>query len=232
MNQVSLNELRETKYVSSKMDSVRLDGTFTGYASVYNEIDLGNDIVLPGAFKNSLRTRGPKNIRMLFQHNPDEPIGVWEEIVETSKGLKVRGRITAGVERGKEVLKLMRAGALDGLSIGFKTVRSQKDKIQKTRNIIEADLWEISIVTFPMQENARINSVKNLIPTNKNKFAKYPTIREFERWLVRDAGLSRKDAHLVITKGYRHAKNQREAVLGPSGLAEHIRSAAQIFDLN
>ena len=186
MNSDSLMRLRETKFVSGSLEHIRLDGSFSGYASVFNEVDLGNDVVAPGAFTGSLARRGPGNIRMLFQHNPDEPVGVWEKIEETPHGLRVRGRIATAAARGSEVLELMRAGAVDGLSIGFRTIRSRQDPVSGARRILEADLWEISIVTFPMQESARIDSVKHM--------AAKPSIREFERWLVRDAGLSRSDA--------------------------------------
>jgi HK97 family phage prohead protease len=163
---------------------------------------------------------------MLFQHDPDEPIGVWHSIVETPKGLKVSGQIAANTGKGREVLELMRAGAIDGLSIGFKTVRSRQDPVSKIRKIIEADLWEISVVTFPMQENARVDTVKGRSPQPGRAQNTRPSIREFERWLVRDAGLSRNDARLVVTKGYRHAMSQRDAVLGTNALAERIRQSA------
>lgn len=219
--------MRETKYVSSQLEKVRLDGSFTGYASVFNEIDLGNDMVAPGAFTTSLEQRGPANIRMLFQHNPDEPIGVWHKIEETGRGLKVSGQIATASRKGQEVLELMRAGAIDGLSIGFRTIRARQDATTGARRILEADLWEISVVTFPMQESARIETVKGFDNATPFAIGRRPTIREFERWLVRDAGLSRSDARLVVTKGYRHALSRQDAADGTSTLAGRIRSAAR-----
>lgn len=226
MNNLSLHRLCETKRVSSQLEQVRLDGTFWGYASIFNEVDLGNDIVAPHAFTSSLARRGASNIRMLFQHNPDEPIGVWESIEETPHGLKVSGRITTTAARGREVLELMRAGAVDGLSIGFRTVRARQDPVSGARRILEADLWEISVVTFPMQESARIEDVKT---SRSPAMAGRPTIRDLERWLVRDAGLSRSDARLVITKGYRHALSRRDAAGVSTVLADKIRAAARSF---
>lgn len=223
MNNSSFLKLREKKFVSATLDKVHLDGTFSGYASVFNEVDLGNDVIAPSAFTKSLSKRKASDIRMLFQHNPDEPIGVWEEIILTKRGLKVRGRITQSVSRGAEILELMRAGAIDGLSIGFKTVRAKHDKQKNIRRILEADLWEISIVTFPMQEAARVESVKSNL---NNLSGKRPTIREFERWLVREAGLSRADAKTVITKGYSHLAGRREAVGNSNDLAMRIRASA------
>src|SRR5690606_27359824 len=101
-------------------------------------------------------------IRMLYQHDPAEPIGRWLEIREDDRGLFVRGMLAPGVARAREVLELMRAGALDGLSVGFRTVRSRRTG--GVRRILEADLWEISIVTFPMLPGARVESVKAYRP--------------------------------------------------------------------
>lgn len=217
--------LRETKFVPVQLNKIHLDGSFSGYASVFDEVDLGNDIVLPGAFKNSLKNRTPSDIRMLFQHNPDEPIGVWNEIREDQRGLKVSGQITTGISRGAEILELMRAGAIDGLSIGFKTVRSRKDLIRKIRKIITADLWEISIVTFPMQSGARIDVVKSRHINSR------PTIREFEKWLTQDAGLTRRDARAFIQKGHAHMASTRDAAsqVNPN-LADHIRAATKTIN--
>ena len=98
---------------------------------------------------------------MLFQHDPAAPIGVWRELREDARGLFVRGRLTTDVAKGREVLALMRAGAIDGLSIGFRTVRGKTDAKSGVRSLIEIDLWEISVVTFPMLPAARVSSVKS-----------------------------------------------------------------------
>ncbi len=136
-----------------------LDGTFEGYASLFHVADQGRDIMLPGAFRDSLRAKGAGGIRLLFQHKPEEPIGVWEEIREDRRGLHVRGRLATDVARAREVLALMRAGALDGLSIGFRVVSARRDPIRRLRLIARVDLWEISVVTFPMLTGARIHRV-------------------------------------------------------------------------
>ena len=150
----------ERKFVNMALDRVEPDGTFSGYASLFGQVDLGKDIVEQGAFARSLRTRGAAGIRMLFQHDPAEPIGVWTEIREDERGLFVRGRLSADVARAREILSLMRGGALDGLSIGFRAVRARSEAGSGVRRILEADLWEISIVTFPMLPGARIAAVK------------------------------------------------------------------------
>jgi HK97 family phage prohead protease len=226
MNASAPADLREMKYAPSDIGRVALDGTFSGYASVYDKVDLGNDIVRPGAFAASLKRRDPSQIRMLFQHNADEPVGTWEAVEDTPRGLRVRGRIATSVTKGREVLELMRAGAIDGLSIGFRTIRSRQDPVTRARLILEADLWEISIVTFPMQEEARIESVK---ASAQATAATGPSIREIERWLVRDAGLTRKQARLFVAGGYREAFDRRDAGESETGLAAHIRAAAELI---
>jgi uncharacterized protein len=136
-------------------------GVFTGYASLFNKRDGAGDIVMPGAFKESLKKRGVENIRMLFQHDPSEPVGTWVDVYENERGLFVRGRLDRNVQRGRELFSLLESGGLDGLSIGFKTVAARQDRAAKTRRIYTIDLWEISLVTFPMLEGARVSTVKS-----------------------------------------------------------------------
>lgn len=151
---------RETKFAPADLRRVEADGVFCGYASLFGAEDLSRDIVVPGAFAKSLKARGAGGIRMLFQHDPAAPIGVWQEIREDGRGLFVRGRLMPDVARAREVLSLMRAGAIDGLSIGFRTVRGRTDGKSGVRRLYEIDLWEISVVTFPMLAEARVTAVK------------------------------------------------------------------------
>lgn len=137
------------------------DGSFSGYASLFGEVDLGRDTIVSGAFSKSLKARGAAGVRMLFQHDPAEPIGTWKVIREDERGLYVEGVLSPGVARAREVHALMKSGALDGLSIGFRTVRARSDKASGVRRILEADLWEISVVTFPMLPAARVSNVKH-----------------------------------------------------------------------
>lgn len=130
-------------------------GHFEGYASTFNHVDRGNDLVLPGAFERSLRERGAQSIKLLWQHDPREPIGVIEDIFEDHHGLYVRGRLLLDIGRAGEARKLMQAGAVDGLSIGFHTLKSNK-RADGVRLLRDVDLWEISLVTFPMNPRARI----------------------------------------------------------------------------
>lgn len=127
-----------------------------GYACLFNVTDLGRDMVLPGAFSRSLMQLGAGGVRMLYQHDPAEPIGVWTHLVEDAHGLYVRGRLSPRVARARECAALVEDGALDGLSIGFKAVEAHTDPRSRVRRLSRIDLWEVSIVTFPMQPGARI----------------------------------------------------------------------------
>lgn len=202
---------REAQFTALDLKSIADDGTFEGYASLFNREDLGRDVIAPGAFRDTLATRGPQGIRLLFQHNPAEPIGVWESLTEDAKGLHARGRLTAQVARAREVLSLMRAGAIDGLSIGFRVVKSHRDRQRGVRRIEKIDLWEISIVTFPMLPDARISSL-----AQRPFAARLPTERQFEQWLTQDAGLTRSEARAVMRHGLKGLAGMRDA----AGLAD------------
>ncbi len=132
---------------------------FSGYASLFNLPDLSGDQVMMGSFHRSLRARGVEGIRMLWNHDPSEPIGVWTSIIEDAHGLRVDGRLTPQVARSIALCALITDGAVDGLSIGFHTIRSDRPRGGSGRRLIEVDLWEISLVAFPMQPNARIDAI-------------------------------------------------------------------------
>jgi HK97 family phage prohead protease len=156
------------------------DGGFEGYASLFGAEDAGRDVVMPGAFRASLARRGADGIRMLFQHDPAQPIGAWETVREDARGLYVRGRLIEGVARAREILALMREGALDGLSIGFRTRKAVRDPRTGQRRLYEIDLWEISIVTFPMLPDARVSTVKHAVraaspPPGRRERSPYPS---------------------------------------------------------
>ena len=136
------------------------DGTVEGYASLFGEIDAARDMVLRGAFAETLRLRGVQRVPMLFQHDPSEPVGIWLELREDHRGLYARGRLIPEVARARELLSLLRAGAVDGLSIGFRTVKGNIDPRTRVRRLVAVDLWEISIVTFPLLAGARVSAVK------------------------------------------------------------------------
>lgn len=139
-----------------ELKSVSEDGVFEGYASLFNREDLAHDVILPGAFRESLARRGATGVKLLYQHDPREPVGVWSALREDVRGLFARGRLLLDVRRARDVLALMQAGALDGLSIGFHTLSARRDAKTGLRRVFHVDLLEISVVTFPMLPDARI----------------------------------------------------------------------------
>ena len=157
------------------------DGTVEGYASLFGEVDAARDMVMPGAFSRTLKSRGLRRIPMLFQHDPSEPVGVWLELTEDFRGLRARGKLIPDVARARELLALLRAGAIDGLSIGFRTVKGRIDPATRVRRIIDLDLWEISIVTFPLLAGARVRAKGGSSPPPKPSFARARAEKEWEQ---------------------------------------------------
>jgi len=150
----------ERKFLQLGGDLVVTDGSIIeGYASLFGKADQGGDTVEAGAYAASLKRNAAKggNIKMLWQHDPAQPIGVWDDVREDAKGLWVKGRILNDVSRGREALALIDAGAIDGLSIGYRTVKSRKND-KGGRLLSELELWEVSLVTFPMLPDARVGA--------------------------------------------------------------------------
>lgn len=189
-----------------ELKKVNSDGTIEGYASVYGEIDSYRDVVIKGAFDNSLerryRAKGRKAVPMLDQHNSTLPIGIWpiEAIKEDDKGLLVRGEINMKVQRAADVHALADQGALSGLSIGYMTMDDEWDDAGKVRILKEVDLWEISMVTFPAGDSARVTSVKSIMEMT--------SLSDCEKKL-RDAGFSRVESAAFIAQ-IAALKNQGE----------------------
>jgi uncharacterized protein len=154
--------VREIKLLAEPLSGVGHDGVFEGYASLFGVADLGKDVVMPGAFGDSLKKRGVGDIRLLWQHDPSEPIGRWLAIEEDRRGLRVRGRLNLAVTRARDIHALMRDRAVDGLSIGFRVERARAERPTGLRRLEKLDLWEISIVTFPMLPGARVETVKRV----------------------------------------------------------------------
>ena len=129
----------------------------SGYASLFGDVDQGGDVVQSGAYAACLTAvaAAGRRIKMLWQHDPAQPIGVWDEVREDAKGLFVKGRILSSVEKGREAAALIAAGAIDGLSIGYRTVKATKNT-KGQRLLSELELWEVSLVTFPMLPSARV----------------------------------------------------------------------------
>lgn len=129
-----------------------------GYASLCGVADLNGDVVARGAFANSLAKTGAGGVRMLHQHEGRAPVGVWDRMVEDERGLFVEGRIMDWSAEARFARALARAGALDGLSIGFRSSRARREG--RLRVLVEVELWEVSLVTFPMLPGARFGVVQ------------------------------------------------------------------------
>lgn len=173
------------------------DGSFEGYGSVFEVVDYYSEVVVAGAFTESLQRHASREqtIKMLWQHQPDKPIGVWPSLVEDKKGLKVEGKLFLDVAQGREAYVLMKGDkasglkGLDGLSIGYELLSHEVD--DKIWRLTKINLGEVSPVTFPACAPAGIGRVKNIA-----------TIRDFEG-ILRDAGFSRRDSKAIAADGYR-----------------------------
>lgn len=192
-------------------------GQIEGYGAVFGNVDSYGDVILPGAFASV--GNNSRKVKMLWQHDPGQPIGVWDEMREDDRGLYVKGRILSNVTKGQEAIALMEAGAIDGLSIGYRTKDSEwKDG---NRYLKEVELWETSIVTFPANEMAGA-SLKSI-----------ETERDLERVLI-DCGLSRKAAKAIAAqgKGYLDLRDagaeDPDESLRDAGLIEAIKQLAII----
>lgn len=155
-------------------DMITDDGMFTGYAAIFDTEDIEGDVLVKGAFANSLHHRLPDRVQMLYQHDATQPIGKWLTVAEDNRGLFVQGQLLLDLERAQEVYHLIRSDVLTGLSIGYRTVKSATIGSGPARALYEVDLWEVSLVTFPMHPEAQIiprtaiQASRNHPPTDMN----------------------------------------------------------------
>jgi uncharacterized protein len=194
-----------TKDFALHVKDVSDEGTFTGYGSIFGNVDSYGEKVVAGAFGESLarhQREGTKPL-MLWQHDPWTPIGVWEELAEDGKGLKGKGRLLQGVKAADEALIMLKNGAVQGLSIGYREVETEPDG--NIRLLKKLDLLEISIVSFPANRRARVETVKSILEAGN-----LPTVREFEEFL-RDAGFSKSLATAIAGKATPHLRGDPEA---------------------
>jgi len=201
------------------------EGEFEGYASIFGVVDRGMDIVEKGAFRRSLSERPAGKVKMLYQHDSDSPIGVWLEAREDDRGLYVKGKLLEKVRKGAEALELMRAGAIDGLSIGYQTIKSMRDESTGVRRLLDVDLWEISVVTFPMNMQSTIDAVKRDLDK-----------RDVER-ILREAGVPNEFAKMVSIYGVDEAKSRlsggrREGDKGLDDVVASLKRATQLMKGN
>jgi len=134
------------------------DLRISGYASLFGQADMSGDIVTRGAFAASLLSRRSDRLPLLFGHETQKPIGVWDRIFEDDTGLFVSGRIMTDNKRARHIARLVSEGALSGLSIGYRPIRHAK-RPAGGRTLLELDLWEVSVVAFPMLRGARITQM-------------------------------------------------------------------------
>ena len=170
----------ETKDFMFDIKSVEDNGIVEGYAAVFGNKDLGNDIIDPGAFKKTINER--KNVPLLWYHQPPEVLGLVFEMEEDNKGLKSRSQINLDTQLGREKFSLIRQGAIKGMSIGFEAIKEAWDGT--VRRLKEIRLWEISLVTFPMNPLAQVTNIKAVVP-----FQDLPLADKDREW---DAGEARK----------------------------------------
>lgn len=198
------------KYLKSQLVLTKQseDGSFTGYGSVFGNKDSYSDVVLKGAFNDSLTKLNNAGTMpaFLWQHKHDEPIGVYTKMFEDDHGLVVEGQINLEVQKGREAYSLMKQGALDGLSIGYDIPKGggNWNEENDTFELSQVNLWEVSLVTFPANDLSRISTVKS---ANGSL-----TIRDLES-VLRDAGLSNKQAKRLLADGYKSiATDERDVV--------------------
>jgi len=178
------------------------EGGFSGYGSVFDVVDSYKDVVVAGAFKNTIADFEEKGDMpaLLWQHSSAEPIGVWESIAEDEHGLKMSGRLALDVQRGREAHSLLKMGAVKGLSIGYSvpTGGQEFDKDSGINSLTEIKLFETSLVTFPANESAQVTEVRAALEKGI-----YPGHRDFVRWLMRDAGFNKADALHITRHGFK-----------------------------
>lgn len=175
------------------------NGVFSGYGSIFGNKDAYGDVVMPGAFAKSLsdhRRRGTKP-KMFWQHDPHQPIGSWVDIAEDGKGLWLEGRLNMEVQKGREAYALLKAGDIDGLSIGYNTVSAEPDERAGVLRLKELKLVEVSVVSLGANDRALVDAVKQI------RGESLPTLPQFEDFL-REAGFSKTEATAIAGNGLSH----------------------------
>lgn len=210
----------ETRAVKLDIKAIGADGSIEGYGSVFGVKDNYADMVKKGAFAVSLKEHKATGSMpaMLWQHETDEPIGAWTDMVEDEKGLRVKGQLCLETTKGKEAYALLKMGAINGLSIGFVSKKWDYDEETEVRSLTEIDLWEVSLVTFPANEKALITGVKAA------DIGTLHSIRDAER-VLRDAGLSADVSRAFVAQVKRIALEERDV----PGAAAAMKAAERLL---
>lgn len=211
---------REIRAYALEIRATGDDGTVEGYGSVFGVKDSYDDVIVKGAFAESLKTHKAEGTMpaMLWQHNAEEPIGVWTEMVEDAKGLKIKGQLALDTTRGKEAHALLKMGALNGLSIGFMSKEWQYDRDTEIRTLTQIDLWEVSLVTFPANDKSRVTNVKAATE-------EVSAPKDAER-ILRDAGFSKADATAFVSRVMRMGEERSESV---KSTAQAMKAAERLL---
>jgi uncharacterized protein len=211
---------RQVRAYAFQVKATGDDGVVEGYGSVFGVRDNYDDVIASGAFAASLKEHKAAGTMpaMLWQHDATEPIGVWTEMIEDAKGLRIKGQLALETTRGKEAHALLKLGALNGLSIGFMSKQWQYDRETEVRTLTEIDLWEVSLVTFPANEKARVTNVKAADELASPKDA--------ER-ILRDAGFSKSDATAFVSRVMRMGEVRRDSV---DSTAVAMKAASRLLD--
>lgn len=211
---------REIRNFALQLKATGDDGTVEGYGSVFGVRDNYDDVIAKGAFAATLAQHKSEGTMpaMLWQHDATEPIGVWTEMVEDAKGLRIKGQLALDTTRGKEAYALLKLGALNGLSIGFVSKQWAYDRDTEVRTLTELDLWEVSLVTFPANEKARVTNIKGaseelVVP------------KDAER-ILRDAGFSKADATAFVSRVMRMGEERRDSA---DSTAQALRAAQRLL---
>ncbi len=197
----------KTKDFALQVKDVSDEGTFEGYGSVFGNVDVYGEKVMPGAFVESLarHKREGSNVLMLWNHDSSQPIGVWDDLAEDAKGLWGKGRFLLDIQRAREIHTLAKNRAIGGLSIGYRETDTDQDGA--VRLLKKLELYEISPVTFPANRRARIESIKS---ERMEEFARRlrdgdpMPIKDFED-VLREVGIPKSMATAIASHGYAKA---------------------------
>lgn len=205
-----------------EIKSVSEDGTFEGYGSVFGVVDSYKEIVERGAFAESLSDWNQKKRMpaLLWQHRSGEPVGVWSFMQEDDVGLRVHGKLALKTARGAEAYELLQMRAISGLSIGYVTREDSYDKVTGIRSLKKLDLWEVSLVTFPANDAARVSTVKSIESIESLKDAE---------GLLRDAGgFSRRDATALVARIKSVAQSESDCESAINNLINQLRGSSHV----
>jgi HK97 family phage prohead protease len=214
----------EHKTFPFEVKAVEKTGEFSGYLSVFNVLDAYRDIVVPGAFAESLAEWNAKGRLppVLWQHMSVEPIGPFTKMREDTNGLYVEGRmLVEEVARAREAHALVKHKVVSGMSIGYETIGEEWDKTNRIRKLTKIKLWEGSLVTFPANEAAQIDAVKSALCNGD-----LPDLRTFEKFL-REAGFSKTQAVAIASRGLSHLLRSESASETANELADILAALKQ-----